>query len=73
MISIIYRNSRNNKGRNKQYNNNSSVSVSCKCDSYGNCNSENCGYNSGDEYGDISKPYTDIEWTEVIIMILRNV
>ncbi|VVC42166.1 Hypothetical protein CINCED_3A020686 [Cinara cedri] len=54
-------NTKNNKGRNKQLNNNS---TSSKCESYGNCNTENCGYNSEDEYGGISKPLSDEEWIE---------
>jgi len=64
---IILRNTRNSKGRDNRLSQSSGI---CQCgatDINGHCNSDNCGYNSEDEYGEIPKQFNDTEWAEVTI------
>lgn len=66
---ITFRSTRNSKGRDRD-NRSSQSPGTCQCgatDLNGHCSSEKCGYNSEDEYGEISKQFNDMEWTEVIV------
>lgn len=65
------RNVRNSKVRDRE-NRLSSNDVPCQCDTTDDnsqCASNNCGYNSQDEYEDVSKQCNDVDWNEVIIII----
>lgn len=65
-ILIILRNIRSNKGRENRL----SPSSACECGATdnGQCSTNNCGYNSEDEYRDFSKQCSQMEWDEVIIL-----
>lgn len=66
---IILRNTRNSKGRDRD-NRSSRSPGTCQCgatDLNGHCSLDTCGYNSEDEYGEIHKQFSDMEWAEVII------
>jgi len=68
-LLIILRNTRNSKGRDRD-NRSSQNPGTCQCgatDLNSHCSSDKCGYNSEDEYGEIPKQFSDIEWAEVII------
>lgn len=66
---------RNSKIRDREHRL-SSNSVSCQCvtaDDNGQCTSNNCGYNSQDEYEDVSKQHNDVDWAEVIMIIICSI
>jgi len=69
---IILRNIRSSKGRERD----NRPSPNCQCntvDSNGQCDADNCGYNSEDEYGEVQKQCNDMEWVEVIIDLFKNI
>lgn len=64
----IFRNTRSIKGRDRE-NRLSPNFGNCQCgnsDENGHCDTNKCGYNSEDEYINVSNQCNDLEWIEVI-------